>query len=156
MKTWAKLGDWIKFDRFSGEHKYKGGFQRYEHYQYDLPALLDKYMMKVARIRKRKRFLWRTINKLPGHNLMAQKSKFWHSRFGNTELFFPTYNMKYNYNYYNYIGWRENRTQWRRYAFTPGNVTNKLWDLNRDTPEGGYRSFRGYQKKKRLMKSFQF
>jgi hypothetical protein len=156
MKTWAKLGDWIKFDRFSGEYKYKGGFRRYEHYQYDLPALLDMYMMKVARIRKRKRYLWRTINKLPGQNYTASRSKFWHSRFSNTEFFFPSHKMKYNYNYYNYIGWRDNRTHWRRYAFTPGNVTNKIWALNRDVPEGGYRSFRGHQKKRRLMKSFQF
>jgi len=65
---------------------------------------------------------------MPGQISMVRKPKLWIESFVNKDLFYPeTYKrMKYNYNYYNYIGWRKNRAQWRRYAFTPVQTSDSI------------------------------
>lgn len=153
-KDWAAFGDWAKFF-FKPEPRPERISFFFDALQISLPRLVEKYINRRGTKKFRKN-LWRTVQHIPGHLSMPYYPKKWYSRFSNTYLFFPSVETKYNYSYYNYIGWRDNRARWRRYAFTPGNVTDKVLGFNRSLQQRDYNLYKRWQKRRRLMRVFQF
>lgn len=153
-KDWAAFGDWAKFF-FKPEPRPERISFFFDALQISLPRLVEKYINRRGTKKFRKN-LWRTVQHIPGHLSMPYYPKKWYSRFSNTYLFFPSVETKYNYSYYNYIGWRDNRARWRRYAFTPGNVTDKVLGFNRNLQQRDYNLYKRWQKRRRLMRVFQF
>lgn len=153
-KDWAAFGDWGKFF-FKPESRPERISFFFDSLQISLPRLVEKYINRRGTKKFRKN-LWRTVQHIPGHLSMPYYPKKWYSRFSNTYLFFPSVETKYNYSYYNYIGWRDNRARWRRYAFTPGNVTDKVLGFNRSLQQRDYNLYKRWQKRRRLMRVFQF
>lgn len=153
-REWAMLGDWAKFFWKPEPTPEKTSFF-FESLQVSLSHLIDKFVNRRGRKKIRKN-LWRTIQHIPGHLSMPYYPKIWYSRFNNTFLFFPTVTTRYSYNYYNYIGWRDNRAKWKRYAFTPGNVIDKVFEYNRSLQRRDYNFYKRWQRRRRLMRVFQF
>lgn len=153
-REWALLGDWAKFF-WKPEPTPERVSYFYESLQVSLSYLIDKFVNRRGRKRLR-RNLWRTVQHIPGHLSMPYYPKTWYSRFNNTFLFFPTVTTRYSYNYYNYIGWRDNRARWKRYAFTPGNVIDKVFEYNRGLQRRDYNFYKRWQRRRRLMRVFQF
>lgn len=153
-REWTVLGDWAKFF-WKPEPTPEKGAYFFDYLQVSLSHLIDKFVNRRGRKRIR-RNLWRTIQHIPGHLSMPYYPKIWYSRFNNTFLFYPSVTTRYNYNYYNYIGWRDNRARWRRYAFTPGNVIDKVFEHNRGLQRRDYNFYKRWQKRRRLMRVFQF
>mgnify|MGYP006196200859 CR=1 FL=1 len=153
-REWAMLGDWVKFF-WKPEPTPEKTAYFFESLQVSLSHLIDRYVKRRGRKKYRKN-LWRTIQHIPGHMSMPYYPKIWYSRFNNTFLFFPNVTTRFNYNYYNYIGWRDNRARWRRYAFTPGNVTDKVFEYNRSLQRRDYNFYKRWQRRRRLMRVFQF
>jgi hypothetical protein len=153
-RDWAMFGDWSKFF-WKPEPTPERISTFFDFLQVSLARLVEAYVNKRGR-KKFRRNLWRTIQHIPGHLSMPYYPKHWYDRFANSFLFYPSITTKYNYSYYNYIGWRDNRSKWRRYAFTPGNVTDKIFDYNRSLQRRDYNLYKRWQKRRRLMRVFQF
>ncbi len=153
-RDWTAFGDWSKYF-WKPDPRPERVTLFLESLQVSLPRLVEKYVNKRSR-KKFRRSLWRTVQHIPGHLSMPYYPKKWYSRFSNTYLFFPSVDTKYNYSYYNYIGWRSNRSRWRRYAFTPGNVTDKVFEYNRSLQQRDYNLYKRWQRRRRLMRVFQF
>jgi hypothetical protein len=154
-REWAMFGDWTKFF-WKPEPTPERISRFYESLQANLGHLMDKYLHRRRVTKKFRRNLWRTVQHVPGHLSMPYYPKYWYSRFTNIFLYFPGIDTKYNYNYYNYMGWRNNRSRWRRYAFTPGNVNDKVFSLNRSLRRRDYNLLKRWQRRRRLMRVFQF
>ena len=153
-RDWAALGDWSKFF-WKPEPTPERISTFFDALQVSLARLVESYVNRRGRKKFRKN-LWRTIQHIHGHISMPYYPKHWYDRFTNSFLFYPSVTTKYNYSYYNYIGWRDNRSRWRRYAFTPGNVTDKIFDYNRNLQRRDYNLYKRWQKRRRLMRVFQF
>lgn len=153
-REWAMLGDWAKFF-WKPEPRPERISYLFDFLQVSLSHLIDRFVNRRGR-KKLRRNLWRTIQHIPGHLSMPYYPKTWYSRFNNTFLFFPTVTTRYSYNYYNYIGWRDNRARWKRYAFTPGNVIDKVFEYNRSLQRRDYNFYKRWQRRRRLMRVFQF
>lgn len=153
-RRWAMFGDWAVFF-WKPESTPERITLFFDSLQVSLARLVESYVNRKGRKKFRKN-LWRTIQHIPGHISMPYYPKHWYDRFANTFLFYPSVTTKYNYSYYNYIGWRDNRSRWRRYAFTPGNVTNKIFDYDRNLQRRDYNLYKRWQRRRRLMRVFQF
>lgn len=154
-RSWALMGDWSTYFWKPLPRAERVSYF-FDWLQVSVPHLIDKYINKGRRKKKFRRNLWRTIQHIPGHLSMPFIPKQWYSRFDNTFLFFPVNNTKYNYSYYNYFGWRHNRTEWKRYAFTPGNVTDQVFWYNRGLQRRDYNLYKRYLRRRRLMRVLQF
>ena len=150
---WAMLGDWHKFF-FKPEPTPERIAYKFEHLQVDLSRLINKFIYR--RRKKFRRSLWRTVQHIPGHLSMPYYPKKWRARFNNIYIYFPVNNVKYNYSYYNYLGWRNNRSRWRRYASTPSNVADQVFEFSRSLQRKDYNFYKRWQRRRRLMRVFQF
>lgn len=154
-KDWVRAGDWAKYFH-QADIPQERVMYHFEDLQISLPRLIEKYINRPSSKRKLRRGIWRTITHIPGHLSMPFRAKGWYSRYINTFFYYPATKVRYNYNYYNYVGWRQNRAEWRRYAFTPGSTSDKIVDYDRYLQRKAYRFFRRLQRRRRLMRAFQF
>lgn len=156
IKLWVRSGDLAKY-YWKPDFRSENTSFFYDSLQVSLNRLMERYLNRHRNIkRKWKKNLWRAIEHIPGHLSMPYYPKQWYIRSSNIFFYFPTVETKYNYSYYNYLGWRNNRSQWKRYAFTPGNVTDKSVPIQSGFVRRDYNLYRKLQKKRRLMRVFQF